>query len=56
MITRRREIFFQLLNWNGFGEKYNTREKVKQELFYYIEMFYIPKRPHSFSNKMSPFE
>jgi len=30
--------------------------EAKQDVFDYIEMFYNPKRRHSFSNDMSPVE
>jgi len=34
-----------------------TRQgKARQDVFDYIEMFYNPKRRHSFSNDMSPVE
>ncbi|MFB9288687.1 IS3 family transposase, partial [Pseudoduganella plicata] len=35
---------------------YGTREEAKQDVFDYIEMFYNPKRRHSFSNDLSPVE
>ena len=35
---------------------YGTREEAKQDVFDYIEMFYNPKRRHSFSNDFSPVE
>lgn len=42
---------------NGFGRKADsTREEAKQNVFDYIEMFYNPKRRHSFSNDLSPVE
>jgi len=35
---------------------YGTRDQARQDVFDYIEMFYNPKRRHSFSNDMSPVE
>ncbi|MTV56104.1 IS3 family transposase, partial [Pseudoduganella buxea] len=35
---------------------YGTREEARQDVFDYIEMFYNPKRRHSFSNDLSPVE
>jgi transposase InsO family protein len=32
------------------------RDEARQDIFDYIEMFYNPKRRHSFSNDMSPAE
>lgn len=51
------ESFFQLLKRERIRRKtYDTREEAKQDVFDYIEMFYNPKRRHSFSNDMSPVE
>ncbi len=51
------ESFFQLLKRERIRRKtYDTREDAKQEIFDYIEMFYNPKRRHSFSNGLSPVE
>lgn len=35
---------------------YSTRDRTRQHVFDYIEMFYNPKRRHSFSNDLSPME
>lgn len=51
------ESFFQLLKRERIRRKtYSTREEAKQDVFDYIEMFYNPKRRHSFSNDLSPVE
>jgi len=51
------ESFFQLLKRERIRRKtYGTREDAKQDVFDYIEMFYNPKRRHSFSNDVSPVE
>lgn len=51
------ESFFQLLKRERIRRKtYDTREEAKQDVSDYIEMFYNPKRRHSFSNDMSPVE
>ena len=51
------ESFFQLLKRERIRRKtYGTREEAKQDVFDYIEMFYNPKRRHSFSNDLSPVE
>jgi putative transposase len=51
------ESFFQLLKRERIRRKtYGTREDAKQDVFDYIEMFYNPKRRHSFSNNLSPVE
>jgi putative transposase len=51
------ESFFQPLKRERVRRKtYNTREEAKQDVFDYIEMFYNPKRLHSFGNDMSPVE
>lgn len=49
------ESFFQLLKRERIRRKvYETREKAKRDIFDYIEMFYNPKRRHSFSKQLSP--
>lgn len=49
------ESFFQLLKRERIRRKtYETREQAKRDIFDYIEMFYNPKRRHSFSNQLSP--
>ena len=51
------ESFFQLLKRERIRRKiYGTREQARQDVFDYIEMFYNPKRRHSFSNDLSPVE
>ena len=51
------ESFFQLLKRERIRRKtYGTREEARQDVFDYIEMFYNPKRRHSFSNDLSPVE
>ena len=51
------ESFFQLLKRERIRRKtYGTREEAKQDVFDCIEMFYNPKRRHSFSNDLSPVE
>ncbi len=51
------ESFFQLLKRERIRRKtYGTREDARQDVFDYIEMFYNPKRRHSFSNDLSPVE
>jgi putative transposase len=51
------ESFFQLLKRERIRRKtYGTRDQARQDVFDYIEMFYNPKRRHSFSNDLSPME
>ena len=51
------ESFFQLLKCERIRRKtYGTREDARKDVFDYIEMFYSPKRRHSFSNNLSPVE
>ena len=51
------ENFFPLLKRERIRRKiYGTRDEARQDVFDYIEMFYNPKRRHSFSNDMSPVE
>ncbi|MFC5510991.1 IS3 family transposase, partial [Massilia jejuensis] len=48
---------FQLLKRERIRRKtYGTREEAKRDVFDYIEIFYNPKRRHSFSNDLSPVE
>jgi putative transposase len=35
---------------------YRDREKARRDVFDYIEMFYNPKRRHSYSNGLSPID
>jgi putative transposase len=49
--------FFQFLKRERIRRKtYDTRLEAKQDVFEYIEMFYNPKRRHSFSNNLSSVE
>lgn len=51
------ESFFQLLKRERIRRKiYEHREAARQDVFDYIEMFYNPKRRHSFNNGLSPVE
>jgi len=51
------ESFFQLLKRERIKRKtYADREDARQDVFNYIEMFYNPKRRHSFSNGLSPVD
>lgn len=51
------ESFFQLLKRERIKRKiYSTREAAKMDIFNYIEMFYNPRRQHSFNNGLSPIE
>ncbi|MBN2613925.1 MAG: IS3 family transposase [Bacteroidales bacterium] len=49
------ESFFHTLKseW-AYRFKYNTREKVKSNLFGYIELFYNRQRRHSALQHMNP--
>jgi putative transposase len=35
---------------------FKTREKARQALFHYVEMFYNPKRRHTNNDRVSPNE
>jgi putative transposase len=49
------ESVFQLLKRERIRRKtYETREAARRDIFDYIEMFYNPKRRHSFSKQLSP--
>jgi putative transposase len=49
------ESFFQLLKRERIKRKtYANREEARQDIFDYIEMFYNPKRRHSYNDQMSP--
>ena len=51
------ESFFQLLKRERVRRKvYATRDEARQDVFDYIEMFYNPKRRHSFNERLSPVE
>jgi putative transposase len=38
------------------SKNHRRHNQARQDVFDYIEMFYNPKRRHSFSNDMSPVE
>lgn len=49
------ESFFQLLKRERIKRrKYKSREKAKEDIFDYIEMFYNSKRKHGYLNNQSP--
>jgi len=49
------ESFFHLLKTERIRRKtYVSREKARQDIFDYIEMFYNPKRKHGNNNMLSP--
>jgi putative transposase len=49
------ESFFQLLKRERVRRKiYADREEARRDIFDYIEMFYNPKRRHSYNNSLSP--
>jgi putative transposase len=51
------ESFFQLLKRERIRRKtYLNREQARRDIFNYIEMFYNPKRRHSYANNVSPVE
>jgi putative transposase len=51
------ESFFQLLKRERIKRQtYRNREEARRDVFNYIEMFYNPKRRHSFNNGLSPVE
>jgi len=51
------ESFFHLLKTERIRRKiYKTREKARQDVFGYIELFYNPKRKHSNNGMLSPIE
>ena len=51
------ENFFQLLKRERIRRKiYLSRDEARQDVFNYIEMFYNPKRRHSYANNVSPVE
>ncbi len=51
------ESFFQLLKREQIKRKiYKNRDEARQDIFAYIEMFYNPKRRHSWNNQLSPVE
>ena len=51
------ESFFQLLKRERIRRKiYADREEARRDIFNYIEMFYNPKRRHSYANNVSPVE
>ena len=51
------ESFFNLLKRERIRRRtYKTREKARQDVFDYIEMFYNPKRKHARNGMLSPVE
>ncbi len=51
------ESFFQLLKRERIRRRtYITREDARRDVFDCIEMFYNPRRRHSFNNGLSPVE
>ena len=51
------ESFFQLLKRERVRRKvYAMRDEARQDVFDYIEMFYNPKRRHTFNERLSPVE
>jgi putative transposase len=51
------ESFFQLLKRERIRRRtYRDREEARRDIFDYIEMFYNPKRRHSYSNRLSPID
>ena len=51
------ESFFQLLKRERIRRRtYKDREEARRDVFDYIEMFYNPKRRHSYSNRLSPID
>ena len=51
------ESFFQLLKRERIRRKiYLDREEARRDVFDYIELFYNPKRRHSYANGLSPVE
>lgn len=51
------ESFFQLLKRERIKRKvYKTRDEAREDIFDYIEMFYNPKRRHSWNDQLSPVE
>jgi len=49
------ESFFQLIKRERVRRKiYADWEKARRDIFDYIEMFYNPKRRHSYNNSLSP--
>ena len=51
------ESFFQLLKRERIKRRiYKTRDDAKRDVFDYIELFYNPKRRHSYNGNLSPIE
>ena len=51
------EIFFGKLKTELVDdEDYRTKDKAKQSIFEYIEVFYSRQRQHSYLGDVSPFE
>ena len=50
-------VYVQSLKRERIKRKiYTTRQDARDDVFDYIEMFYNPKRRHSFNNQLSPVE
>ena len=51
------ESFFQLLKRERIRRKvYLTRDEAREDVFDYVEMFYIRKRKHGHTNMLPPAE
>ncbi len=51
------ESFFQLLKRERIRRKiYATRDQARAEVFDYIELFYNPRRRHSYIGQIPPVE
>ncbi|EXF90435.1 integrase core domain protein [Bordetella holmesii 30539] len=51
------ESFFQLLKRERIRRKiYSTRDQARADVFDYIELFYNPRRRHSYIGQVSPVE
>ena len=51
------ESFFNLLKRERIRRRvYRSREDARRDVFYYIEMFYNPKRKHARNGMLSPIE
>lgn len=51
------ESFFNLLTRERIRRRvYRSRDEVRHDVFYYIEMFYNPKRKHVRNGMLSPVE
>jgi putative transposase len=51
------ESFFQLLERERIRRRnYPTRDAARQDVFEYIELFYNPKRKHTYNGMLSPVD